>query len=272
MQWRDAIGEVNYSAAFNISDSRNKIVDLGKSSASLGDHIRQEGTAIDAYYGYRTKGLAQVTDFEGVDENGKYYGPKFATTESTKNIVQPGDIIYVDRDKSGVIDDKDKVVLGDQDPHYILSFKGSAQWKWFDASFYLQGVAKWNGYLSSEARHCFINDYSVPKVEHLDHWTPTNTNAKYPRLYQAQTHNLLMSDYWLENASYLRLKNVQLGVTIPKNIIKKVGLERLRFYFSADNLCTITNYFGAYDPEVHASSGDAYPQVKTFIFGVQTTF
>ena len=81
-----------------------------------------------------------------------------------------------------------------------------------------------------------------------------------------------MSDYWLENASYLRLKNVQLGVTIPKNIIKKVGLERLRFYFSADNLCTFTNYFGAYDPEVHASSGDAYPQVKTFIFGVQTTF
>ncbi len=272
IQWRDAIGDVNYSAAFNISDSRNKIKDLGKSAPSLGDHIRQEGTAIDAYYGYRTKSLAQASDFEGVDENGRYYGPKFATPISTKDIVQPGDIIYVDRDNSGSIDDGDKVVLGDQDPHYIFSFKGSAQWKWFDASFYLQGVAKWNGYLSSEARHCFINDYSIPKVEHLDRWTPDNTNAKYPRLYQGQSHNLLMSDYWIENASYMRLKNVQVGFTMPKNWIKKAGLERVRFYFSADNLCTVSNYFGAFDPEVHASSGDAYPQVKTFIFGVQTTF
>ena len=80
------------------------------------------------------------------------------------------------------------------------------------------------------------------------------------------------SDYWIENAAYLRLKNVQVGYTLPKKWISAAGIDKIRLYFSADNLCTFTNYFGGYDPEVHASSGDAYPQVKTFIFGVQATF
>lgn len=272
IQWRDKIGDFTYSAAFNISDSRNKIKDLGKSSASLGNYIRKEGEAIDAFYGFLTDGLAQVSDFEGVDENGKYYGPKFATPVASNKIVQPGDIKYRDIYKDGTIDDKDKVVFGDQDPHYTLSFKGFLQWKDIDFSFYLQGVGKWNGYLSDEARHCFINDYSVPKIEHLDRWTPTNTDASYPRLYQGQTHNLLFSDYWMENAAYLRMKNLQVGYSVPKKVIAPAKLQKLRAYFSVDNLFTITNYFGAYDPELRVSSGDAYPQVRTYTFGLQATF
>lgn len=178
---------------------------------------------------------------------------KFPTPVDAAKIVQPGDIKYRDLNNDHVIDDKDKVVFGNQDPHYLLSFKGSVTWRNFDLSFYMQGVAKWNGYLSDEARHCFINDYSVPKVEHLDHWTPTNPNARYPRLYQAQTHNLLFSDYWMEDASYLRMKNVQLSYTFPKMLLSSLHLplKVLKIYFSVDNLFTITNYFGAYDPEVH---------------------
>ena len=274
IQWRDKIGEISYSVAFNISDSRNKIKNLGKSAPSLGDYIRKEGEPIDAFYGYLTDGLAQINDFEGVDEHGKYIHPKFPTPVDAAKIVQPGDIKYRDLNNDHVIDDKDKVVFGNQDPHYLLSFKGSVTWRNFDLSFYMQGVAKWNGYLSDEARHCFINDYSVPKVEHLDHWTPTNPNARYPRLYQAQTHNLLFSDYWMEDASYLRMKNVQLSYTFPKTLLSSLHLplKVLKIYFSVDNLFTITNYFGAYDPEVRTSSGDAYPQVKTFTFGFRTTF
>ena len=274
IQWRDKIGEVSYSAAFNISDSRNKIKNLGKSAPSLTDYIRKEGEPIDAFYGYLTDGLAQISDFKGVDGHGKYIQPKFATPVDAAGIVQPGDIKYRDLNGDNVIDEKDKVVFGDQDPHYLLSFKGSVAWRNFDFSFYMQGVAKWNGYLSDEARHCFINDYSVPKVEHLDRWTPTNPGAKYPRLYQAQTHNLLFSDYWMEDASYLRMKNVQLGYTVPKTLLGllHLPLKVLKMYFSVDNLFTITNYFGAYDPEVRTSSGDAYPQVKTFTFGLRATF
>ena len=277
LQWRDKIGEVRYSMTFNLSDSHNKIINLGKSAASLGNYIRREGDPIDAYYGYLTDGLAQVGDFEGVDSNGKYINAKFAMPKAAASITQPGDIKYrdisgPDGKPDGVIDDNDKVVFGDQDPHYTYSFKGSMEWRGIDFSFYLQGVAKVKGYLSDEARHCFINDYSVPKIEHLDRWTPTNINAKYPRLYQSQTHNLLFSDYWLEDASYLRLKNIQIGYTLPKKWIAPLKFDRLRAYFSADNMFTITNYFGAYDPELRSSSGDAYPQVKTFIFGLTATF
>ena len=145
-------------------------------------------------------------------------------------------------------------------------------WKGIDLSLYLQGVGKVKGYLKDEARHCFINDYSIPKVEHLDRWSPTNTSAKYPRLYQAQSHNLTFSDYWLEASSYLRLKNVQVGYTLPKAWTSVAKMTNCRVYFSADNLLTFTKYFGGYDPEVRESSGDAYPQVKTFIFGLQVTF
>lgn len=277
LAWRDRIGQVNYNLVFNLSDSRNKIIDLGTSEPTLSNNIRREGDPIDAYYGYLTDGLAQIDDFGGVDDNGKYIEPKFAIPKAAESITQPGDIKYRDISgpegiPDGEIDEYDKVVFGDPYPHYTYSLRGELQWKGWDFSFYFQGVGQVNGYLQDEARHCFINDYSIPKVEHLDRWTPNNPDATYPRLYQAQSHNLLFSDYWLEDASYLRLKNVQLGYSIPKKILNRWNVDGLRLYVSADNLLTFTKYFGAYDPEVRESSGDVYPQVKTYVFGLVLTF
>lgn len=276
LSWRDVIGKVTYGATFNLADSKNKIKDLGTSAPVLGDNIRRVGDPIDAYYGYRTAGLLQVSDFGGQNEFGNYINPNCAVLTSGI-AVQPGDIKYVDISgpdgtPDGVINDYDKVVIGNKIPRYSYSFKGFAEWKGFDFSFYLQGVGKANGYITDEARHCFINDYSVPKKSHLDRWTSENTNAKYPRMYYAQTHNRYFSDYWVEDASYLRLKNIQLGYTLPKQWSGKLGLSKLRAYFSADNLFTITNYFENFDPEVQETSGDIYPQVKTYVFGLNLTF
>jgi len=276
--WRDRIGNIRYGLSANLSDAKNKITDLGDSAPSLGNNIRRVGDPINAYYGYMTDGLAQIDNFGSYNEATKRYSdPDFAVISSYANIIQPGDVIYQDLsgengEPDGKIDDYDKVVFGDPYPRYTYSLSGFIKWKEFDFTFYFQGVGKVNGYLSEEARHAFINDYSIPKKAHLDRWTPNNPGASYPRMYYQADHNIVFSDYWLEDASYIRLKNIQLGYSLPRHIIDKIKVDRLKIYVSADNLFTLTNYFGGFDPEVRETSGDAYPQLKTFALGVQLGF
>ncbi len=276
INWADRVGEVRYNAVFNLSDSKNKVLSLGKSAPYLGsDAYRKEGDPLNAFYGFTTGGLLQPEDFESRDgATGVYKNPKVPTRST---LVQPGDVKYLDISgpngvPDGVIDDKDKTIIGEKYPRYTYSFKGDVAWKNFDFSFYLQGVGKVNGYLTDEARHCFINDYSIPQKTHLDRWTPNNPGASYPRLYYGQTHNLEVSDYWILDASYLRLKNIQLGYTVSKDYTVKFKVDRLRLYVSADNLFTKSNYYKGYDPEIRLSDGDAYPQMKTFVFGINVTF
>jgi len=276
--WRDRIGKVIYGLTANLSDAQNEITDLGNSAPSLGDNIRRVGDPINAYYGYLTDGLAQESDFESYNQTSqRYENPKFPVISSYAAIIQPGDIIYRDISgengiPDGKINDYDKVVFGNPYPRYSYSLKGLVEWKNFDFSFFLQGVAKVNGYLSEEARHPFINDYSIPKKVHLDRWTPNNPDASYPRMYYQPNHNTVFSNYWLEDASYLRLKNVQLSYNFPKHIINKVSIERLKVYVTMDNILTLTNYFGGFDPEVRETAGDAYPQLKTYAIGIQLGF
>ncbi|MDR1667018.1 MAG: TonB-dependent receptor, partial [Bacteroidales bacterium] len=276
--WRDQIDKVRYGLTANLSDARNKITRLGKSAPSLGNNLRREGDPINAYYGFLTDGLVQTDHFGAYDEpTKKYVDPKIPMINAYAGFVQPGDVKY--RDISGEngepdnkIDDYDKMVFGDPYPRYSYSLRGFVEWNNFDFQFYIQGVGKVNGYLTEEARHCFTNDYSVPKTVHLDRWTPNNPGATYPRMYYNPAHNIVFSDYWLEDASYLRLKNIQLGYTLPKELTRKINVNRVKVYVSVDNLLTFTNYFGGFDPEVRETAGDSYPQVKTFAAGLQVGF
>ena len=134
LSWRDKIGNVNYNLGFNLSDARNKITDLGGTPESLtstaSGSYRRVGDPIGAFYGYLTDGLAQVYDFESVNTTtGKYQKPKFPLVASQNGIVQPGDIKYRDISgpdgaPDGVIDDYDKVVFGEKEPHYTYAIKG----------------------------------------------------------------------------------------------------------------------------------------------------
>ena len=109
----------------------------------------------------------------------------------------------------------------------------------------------------------------MPQDVHLDRWTPDNTDASYPRLVYMRTHNTRLSSKWLEDAAYLRLKNIQIGYTFPTAMMEKIRVSKLRIYFSADNLFTKTNFYKGYDPEIPAgNTGGYYPQVKTYVVGL----
>lgn len=268
--WQDNIREFTYGVNFNLSDVRNKVLSLGDAPATVGDQVRMVGHPIDAFYGFVAERISQVSDYT-LDPVTNKYTPNFPYDVSYPML--PGDIMFRDLNGDGKITPADdRQVIGNQIPRYTYGFRGNIGYKGVDLSFFFQGVGKADGLITGGARHALINDSSNPQAIHLDRWTPTNTNASYPRLAYGYSYNQRLSTYWLEDASYLRLKNVQVGYTFPKALTEKLRIDRLRFYASADNLFTSSNYFYGYDPETPVSSGGFYPQVKTFIFGLNINF
>ncbi|HEV7378580.1 MAG TPA: TonB-dependent receptor [Dyadobacter sp.] len=270
VSWKDQISDFRYGANFNLSDVRNKVTSLGGVPPTYGDRIRIVGQPIDAFYGLVADRIAQVEDFN-FDAGTNKYTPKFPAYAGDP--VAPGDIIYKDLNGDGRITlDDDRQVIGNAIPRFNYGFRGELGWKGIDFSFFLQGVGKADGYIQGAARHALINEGSLPQEIHRDRWTPQNTDASYPRLTYQQAYNQRLSSFWLENAAYLRLKNIQIGYTIPEKFTKKARVSRLRIYASADNLLTKTDFFYGYDPESPVTSGGFYPQVKTFVAGISVNF
>lgn len=280
--WREQRGDFFYGIGFNLSDVKNKIVDLAGNAPDLsGYQIRMVGYPIDAFYGYVADGLMSPEDFKISDPvNNNYSLPKIPVILG--NDYQPGDIKYKDiSGPDGVPDGRitpeyDKVVLGSNIPRYTYSIRGDLGWKGIDFSFVIQGVGKCDGYLEGSARHAFQDMAAYPQKVHLDRYnvvTNPNPNASYPRLtYNTNFNQSTFSTYWMEDASYMRLKNIQLGYTFPEKWMKKARIDKLRIYLSADNLFTVSKFFYAYDPETPVSKGGYYPQVKTFVIGLNLNF
>ena len=282
LNWREQRGDFYYGVGFNLSDVQNKIVDLGGNAPDLsGYQVRVVGSPIDAFYGYVADGLMTPEDFKISDtKNHNYSLPKVPVILG--NDYQPGDIKYKDiSGPDGVPDGRitpeyDKVILGSNIPRYTYSARGDFGWKGIDFSFVIQGVGKCDGYLEGTARHALQDMAAYPQKVHLERYnvvTNPNPNASYPRLtYNTGFNQTTFSTYWMEDASYLRLKNIQLGYTFPEKWMKKARIDNLRVYVSADNLLTISNFFYAYDPETPVSKGGYYPQVKTAVIGLNVTF
>lgn len=264
--WQDKAGEFEYRVTANLSDVRNKITRLENFATNLGDRVRLEGYPLDAFYGFIAERIAQYEDFDLVEGN---YIPKFPFQSG--DLVGPGDLIYrpANPDDEAITVQKDRHVLGSDIPRYTYGLRGDLAWKGIDFSFFIQGVGKAEGFLAGSARHPFINNSAMPQQIHLDRWTPDNPDASYPRFVYMRTHNTRLSSYWIEDASYLRLKNIQLGYSLPKRWLQGSRLGKVRVYASADNLFTRTDFFYGYDPEVPAgNTGGYYPMVKTFVFGL----
>jgi len=272
--WNDRIQSFRYGFNAQLSDVKNNVADLGGVPPTIADRIRQVGFPIDAFYGYRTDGLAQISDFTKDPATGKLT-PNFPIFTADAAKIAPGDIKFRDLNGDGVITaDKDRDVIGNAFPRYTYSFRGNFGYKNFDLNFFLQGVGKANGYVTGVGIHPFYANGAYPQEVHRDHWTPENPGAWYPRFTYLDNRNATarISDYWLQNARYLRLKNVQLSYTLPRTLLNKYRVDLLKVFVSADNLLTKTDYFYAYDPETPSTNGGFYPQVKTIIFGVNLRF
>ncbi len=272
-QW----GDFKLGVELNFSDVKNVITDMrGQTSGTL--LRQQEGYAVNSIYGYISEGLYQSQ--EEINAGSVQFGT-----------LHPGDIKYKDIagafDENnnpmadGKITDEDKTIIGNTIPRYTYGMNLNLAWKGFKMNAFFQGVGKVDGYLSSHYVIPCANSSAI-KTWQLDYWTEENRDAAFPRPSITSTNNTQNSDYWMKSATYMRLKNLQLGYDLPKNLLDNFGISNLYVYVNAQNLLTFTDFWNGYDPEINYNagaedgvslgSGAYYPQVKVFSFGVDLKF
>jgi len=275
-------GDFNHAFSLNVADSKNKVTKYGDEKMTTSDgvgFIIREGLALGSYFGYKTDGL-----FQSEEEIANSALPLNGT-------VVPGDVKYKNLNGDNVIDEKDRTVLGNAFPRYTFGFTYNVSFKGFDFSTMLQGVGKRDFIVRGELIEPFHSSYSYTMYKHQkDYWTPENTDARWPRLAapgsKSNSNNFNhQSDFAMESGAYLRVKNVQLGYTLPKNLTSKVGCENLRLYIDAQNLFTLSscsfvdpetsefgNNMGGTGGQGGANSARNYPSLKYYGFGVDLSF
>ena len=261
--WNDNIGDLNYSAKFNLSDQKDELVDYGVeyNGFTAGVNQRIQGYSLGSIFGYKTDGYFQTQ--EEVDNSAVI----------NRSVVGPGDIKYIDKDGDGKISaPNDLEYLGTTTPRFVFGLMLNATWREWDFGAIIQGVGKRNYYLNTEIMAPFSVTWGNFSYEmHNDYWTPENPNASLPRHYAGSSHNYQISDHWLQNAAYARMKNLQLGYSFKKEWIRKAGLERLRLYFSGENLFEFSKLNKNFDPELTSTAGYIYPIMRNFSFGINVT-
>ena len=211
--------------------------------------------------------VQKMIDNAPVGPDGKKVNP-FAAFGTPKK----GDLLYKDVNNDGIIDNNDKEIVSDgPNPKFLMGISLNAAWKGFDISALIQGAfgAKvyWQhaAYNTPTVRH----GYQINKEIADGRWYEGRTDATYPRLLDYQDKiNTQLSDFYLQDKSFVKIRNIQLGYTLPKSLIVKTGVERVRLYGSLENFFTFTGYKG-FDPEV---SGIDYPSMKQAVIGVNVSF
>lgn len=267
LNYHNSIGKVNYSVGGNFTFARNKIVEMAEAEGTS-EYMRQTGRPINGYYGYKTDGI-----FQSQEEIDSYAKQEVAGVGYETQI---GDIKYVDVDGNGVVNSDDMTYLGYGNiPEIIYGINGSLNWKNFDFSFLMQGAANAQVYLKGGIILPYFNQGNLPQFWVNEAWTEENPSNRYPRLAES-VHNFPATDVpgvqtYLYNASYLRLKNIEVGYTFPTSWLSRIGVTNARVYVNAQNLFTISNV-PQIDPENTEQEGWTYPQMKSFNFGLSLQF
>ena len=282
LSYDDVFRDLQYELSTNISTQNNEVVSLGNGEPIFGAASRTAvGSEVGEIYGYVTDGLFQ--NQQEVEEH--------ATQEPG---TAPGDIRFRDLDGDGDIDADDRTYLGSPTPDFTYGFRANLQYSSFDASIFVQG--NYGNKIFNQTRQYVENvrDFNNSSTRiYENHWSPDNRHddVRFPRpVYNDPNENIRASDRWVEDGSYMRLKNVSFGYTLPQELIGRVGMDRVRVYVSGENLLTFTGYSGL-DPAIGTNSGDAannniandglfsrgfadaaWPHPRRFETGVEVTF
>lgn len=268
------IGEVNVNLSGNVSYVKNTITNIGVNSFLNGASIKAiadvlsrtaVGQPIGSFYGFKTLGIfqtqADVNNY--VSKSGNLIQPN----------AKPGDFKFADLDGNGLISLADRTYIGDPTPHWSFGFTVNANWQNFDVVVFAQGVA--GNKIFQGLRRLDIGNANY-QTNALNRWTGPGTSNDYPRLIDSDPNGNFSnaSSFYLQSGDYLRIKSLQIGYTIPKALIQKIGLQKIRVYISSNNLVTFTKYTG-YDPEIGGGSygidRGIYPQARSFLAGVNIT-
>lgn len=269
-------GDWSFSANGNFAYNKNILQDLGLPAGTSdmvdpnnGSMVRRIGEALNTYRVYQADGF-----FES-DEAAQAYMDKYAGQPGYpfSKKFKAGDLIYKDANGDGKVDADDRVLAGSRDPKFTFGLNLNTAYKNFDLSMTFTGAAGVSRLINKEVTGYFAGDDSHPATVWLDAWRPDNKDASMPRVaYDESSNNYTVSTFWVQNSSYLRMKNLQFGYSLPKNLLKNAGIENVRFYYSVENLFTIHNMLVSVDPEIGDERASSFPLTQTHAFGVNITF
>jgi TonB-linked SusC/RagA family outer membrane protein len=264
------IGDFTYGISVQISNVTNKVINMGGVSPIInGNVITAEGYSINEWYGLRAIGLFQSTQ-------------EVSDAPFQNALTSPGDLRYQNNGGDpNVINSDDRVRLGKSTPICPYGIRLTAGYKGFDLTAFGQGVTKQLVWSNGWTAQNFDRENSTLRTYHLDRWTPETPNAHFPKTRMGSGAaddgiNDKFSSFWLENAAYFRMKNIELGYSLPQSVVKRWKLQHVRIYVNAENAITITNYLG-YDPEADIGTGarlleTRYPLAKVYNVGLNINF
>jgi TonB-linked SusC/RagA family outer membrane protein len=284
VNYSNEIGQFSYSIAPNITFIHNEVLDVvtpirGGKYGSQYVTLTEKGYSVGSFYMYQMEGI-----FQNQSDIFTHALQTSITTGPSR--IQPGDVKYKDQNGDGIIDSKDLIHAGSSIPKFTAGLNLSVNYRQWDLSVFFQGAygQKILSVLNRDIEG-FYRPFNVTERYFQNHWTGEGSSDQYPRAsWNASGNNTQISTRFLESGSYTRLKNVQLGYNLPKDLLARYGLSNVRFYFTGTNLFTWTKYSGM-DPEMSVSNnslGDGdkangidwgtYPAAKSYNMGVSITF
>ncbi|MGN6181366.1 MAG: hypothetical protein ACTHNW_19440, partial [Mucilaginibacter sp.] len=271
---------IKFRVSVNASHIVNKILSMDVPQQFTSPKAIVVGSAINSFYGYQMAGVYQISDFtwqNNSDPSIPYASRNYTLKPGVVRVTDfnpvPGDIKYADLNGDGVVDQNhDRKIIGKQFPDLAYGANFNVAYKGFDIGAFLQGVQGIQGYTYYEIASPFSGFANLGDWW-LNRWTPNNPSNTMPRLSLDGVRNGLHSSFYVGNASYLRLKNIELGYTFNKSVLSKIGMSSLRVFANVQNAFTITNFKG-FDPEqtTDQTRAEAFPQVRIMTAGVNVNF